>query len=303
MARVGPQVRFFVRGKTGFAIGSMTAAAGPGFALLAFAAGFTLFPLRVVGPDFAHLPGDVVDNRLNNYVLEHGYRYLTGRVPEFWHAPFCYPARWMTARSDAHLGNLPAYAMFRAVGAGPERAFQIWWLSTFGLNFASAVWAARRLGVGWVGAAVGGYVFAFGLPVAASLPHAQLAPRYFVPPAVAIAWTGLARPSWRPLAGVAVCAVGQTYCTVYIGYFLGLLLAAVAVAGVLCLGGSSSPGWRSWRWRPQRWCRSSVRTTPPARTATRPRRALSFNSRRSRSIGPGRRRRPSPGKGSAGLRP
>jgi hypothetical protein len=38
------------------------------------------------------------------------------------------------------------------------------------------------------------------------------------------------------MAGVAGCVVGQTYCTVYIGYFLGLLLAAVAAAGVLCLG-------------------------------------------------------------------
>jgi hypothetical protein len=236
MAMVGPRLRLLGRDATGFILGRRVAAFGPAFALLAFAVGFALFPLRVVGTDFAHLPGDVVDNRLNNYVLEHGYRYLTGRVPEFWHAPFCYPARWMTARSDAHIGNLPIYSMFRAAGAGPERAFQLWWLATFGLNYAAAVWAARRLGVGWVGAAVGGYVFTFGLPVAASLPHAQLAPRYFVPPAVAFAWAGLSRPSWRALAGVAACVVGQTYCTVYIGYFLGLLLAAVAAAGVLCRG-------------------------------------------------------------------
>ena len=35
--------------------------------------------------DSAHaVPGDLIDNRLNLCVLEHGYQYLTGKVDRFW---------------------------------------------------------------------------------------------------------------------------------------------------------------------------------------------------------------------------
>ena len=41
--------------------------------------GFTNYPLRVLGGHLDSLPGDAGDNRLNNYILEHGYRCLTGQ--------------------------------------------------------------------------------------------------------------------------------------------------------------------------------------------------------------------------------
>lgn len=235
MARIGPRLTGYVfRQSASWAFAWPRVGAGHLFVVLTFLIGFGGFPLGVVGPDLGYLPGDVVDNRFNNYVLEHGYRWLTGREPSFWHAPFCYPARWTIARSDTHLGNLPLYSAYRIAGAGPERAFQFWWLTTFGLNFAAAIWAARRLGIGWIGAAVAAYIFTFGLPVAASLPHAQLAPRYFVPPAVAFTGIFLFHPSWRYLLRAAACLVAQLYCTVYIGFFLALLLAAVVVAAAIC---------------------------------------------------------------------
>src|SRR5262245_45773462 len=58
--------------------------AGWAVVAVAFLVGFANFPLRALGTNFDHLPGDAVDNRLNNYVLEHGYRYLTGHEASFW---------------------------------------------------------------------------------------------------------------------------------------------------------------------------------------------------------------------------
>lgn len=199
----------------------------------AFAAGFVNFPLRVAGSNFEYLPGDAADNRLNNYVLEHGYRFLAGRADSFWDIPSFYPLRGVTAWSDTHLGLLPVYAAFRAGGLSPERAFQGWFLVPFVLNFAAAAWALRRLGAGPAGAAAGAYLFAFGLPLAGQLNHAQLFPRFLVPPAAAFGWEFLRTPrAWR-LAVCAASVVGQIYLTVYVGVLLVLLLATgFAVAAV-----------------------------------------------------------------------
>jgi hypothetical protein len=202
-------------------------------AAVAFAVGFAAFPLRVVGARGDHLPGDPADNRLNNFVLEHGHRYLRGRVDSFWDAPMFYPARRATAWSDAHLGMLPVYSALRVAGLSPEGAFQGQFLIAFVLNFASAAWALRRLGFGPAGAAAGAYVFTFGLPLVAQLTHVQLYPRFLVPVAAAFAWEFLCRPrTWR-LGAVAAAAVGQAYLTIYIAYFLALLLGTgLAVAAV-----------------------------------------------------------------------
>ncbi len=220
--------------------------------MAAFAIGFVNFPLRVVGWNFDHLPGDAGDNRLNNYVLEHGYRWLSGREASFWDIPMFYPVRGVTGWSDAHIGMLPVYAAVRAVGFSPEGAFQGYFLIASALNFVAAAWALRRLGFGAFGTAAGAFLFAYGLPVVARLPHAQLHPRFLVPPAIVFAWEFLRQPrTWR-LAAIAACGVGQMYLTVYIGYFLVLLLGAGLVFALLRFrrelpwGELLRPGRRVW---------------------------------------------------------
>ncbi|MBN9121345.1 MAG: hypothetical protein J0I06_19705 [Planctomycetes bacterium] len=221
-------------------------AAGWALVLAAFAVGFYALPLKTIGPRADHLPGDAVDNRLNNFILEHGYRYLVGREPSFWDAPMLYPAAGATRTSDAHIGMLPAYATLRLCGLSPEGAFQGYFLIPFVLNFAAAAWGCRRLGFGPVAAAVGGYVFTFSLPVAAQLWHVQLFPRFLVPPALVFAWEFLHRPrAWRAWAVVG-CVVGQTYLSVYIGYMLGLTMAVGAIAAAV-LGRRELP-WRELVW-------------------------------------------------------
>jgi hypothetical protein len=199
----------------------------------AFVIGFINFPLRVVGSHLDHLPGDALDNRLNNFILEHGYRYLRGQADSFWDAPAFYPLKGVTRWSDAHIGMLPFYAVFRVTGLSPEAAFQGWFLVPFVLNFVAAAWALRRLGAGWAGIAAGAYVFTFAMPLAAQLIHAQLFPRFLVPPAVVFGWQFLRVARTGNLLACLGCVVCQMYVSVYIGYFLVLLLAVGLVVTVI----------------------------------------------------------------------
>jgi hypothetical protein len=222
--------------------------AGWALVLVAFAIGLANLPLRVLGWRFDHLPGDGIDNRLNNFVLEHGYRYLTGRVEGFWDAPAFYPVPRMTACSDAHIGLLPAYSGFRSAGLAPERAFQAWFVLGFVLNYGSAVWVLRRLGVGIAGTAAGASLFTFGVPVVGQLMHAQLLPRFLVPPAVWFGWTFLRAPRRGRLVACLACVVAQFYVSVYIGILLAAMLATGGVLGT-ATGGGLGPlraGHRTW---------------------------------------------------------
>jgi hypothetical protein len=236
--------------------GSRPGWAGWAIAATVFFVGFTFFPLRTVGAGFDHLPGDLIDSRFNNYVLEHGYRWLTGPEPSFWDVGMFYPARRVTAYSDAHLGTLPVYAAFRAAGLSPESAYQGWFLVPFALNFGSCHWAIRRFGWGPVPAAAGAYLFAFGLPLATQLlQHAQLGPRFLVPPALVLGWEWAWSPTRRRLGWLAACVAGQAYLTLYVGYFLGLMLLVQWTAvGVLYRrslpwGELLRPGWPTWAGR------------------------------------------------------
>ena len=63
-------------------------------------AGLYLVPLSIYGPDFSKVPGDLGDARFNNYILEHDYKYFTGKVDHYWDAPFMYPYKNVIAFSD-----------------------------------------------------------------------------------------------------------------------------------------------------------------------------------------------------------
>src|SRR5579871_2971771 len=143
--------------------------------------GLALVPLRAMGWNLHRIPGDLVDARFNNYVLEHGHHWLTGRERSFWDAPFFLPEPNVIAYSDCHLGTLPLYALFRFAGADRETAFQLWALAQFALNYLCCAWVLRRFGFGRVAATAGAYVFAFGMPVVGQINHLQLAPRFLVP--------------------------------------------------------------------------------------------------------------------------
>lgn len=202
--------------------------------LAVFAVGFVQGPLKFVGTGFRYLPGDLVDNRFNHYVLEHGYRtFAVGKVKRFWNAPFMFPATAMTAGSDHHLATLPLYAGLRTAGLGPERAFQMWYLVLSALNFAGAYWAARRFSLGRVGAAAAAYLFAFGLPAFGQITHVQLVERFAAPAAVALAWGFLWKPTARGLFATLAFHVLQVYANMYIGLLTFALTAGLTLAVVV----------------------------------------------------------------------
>jgi hypothetical protein len=147
---------------------------------------------------------------------------------------------------------LPIYSLLRIVGLSPERAFQGWFVIPFVLNFVSAAWALRRLGMEAAGVATGAFVFAFGLPIAGQFGHAQLLPRFFVPPAVVFAWEFLRWPRTSLLTACCACIVYQVYISIYIGFFLVLLLAAGLIVSIVRFGAQLPwerlfrPGRRIW---------------------------------------------------------
>ncbi|WP_395831937.1 hypothetical protein [Archangium violaceum] len=184
--------------------------------------------------------GDEGDARFVHYVLEHGFRYLRGDAAHarFWDAPMFHPAANTIAYSDPLQGVLPLYAVWRAVGMSPDRAFQFWAFTVTSLNFLSALWLLRKgVGASWGAAMVGAVLFAAGSSRINQANHPQLLPQFYSVLAVG-ALLALARPETSRRAGagwatllVAAC-VAQLYAGFYWGWFLGFFLALTALVAL-----------------------------------------------------------------------
>ena len=89
------------------------------------------------------------------------------RDASFWNADFFYPFPLTIAFSDNFLGNAFVYALFRAVGFAREDAFRLWYVAGFVVNFAAADYALVRFRYSRFAAALGAFLFTFGLPIMA----------------------------------------------------------------------------------------------------------------------------------------
>lgn len=180
------------------------------------------------------IPGDIGDARFNSYLLEHFYRWLLGHDHGFWTADFFYPFPLTVAFSDNYLGNGIIYALFRALGLGRIDAFRLWFVAGYIVNFAAADYALTRLGFSRIAAAVGAFLFTFGLPMNSQEYHAQLVYRFGVPLTVLYLEEFRRRGELQMLAWATFWVTWQFYCSIYIGYFLCLLLAALLAGHLLC---------------------------------------------------------------------
>ena len=203
-----------------------------GFLLIAsmYCVGMYILPLQVMRFDLSMIPGDLGDARLNNYLLEHGYKWLTGQVASFWDAPFFYPALRTMSFSDNHLGTLPIYAFFRLLEFDRETSYQCWFLVIFTLNYFSCAWVLRKLSINALGAAVGAFIFSFSLPVLARIGHSQLLPRFMIPFAFFFAFNYLEKPTNKYFMLTCLSVVFQFYLTIYIGLFLSLGLVCLSIS-------------------------------------------------------------------------
>lgn len=178
-----------------------------------------------MGMNGERIPGHLGDNRLNNYFLEYGYKWLGGNVESFRDASFFYPEPGVMTYSETHLGTLPIYAAFRACGASREGAYQLWFIVIFALNYIVCAWALKNIGISSAGAGVGAFVFSFSLPVIAQMVHSQLLPRFAIPIAFYAAWKWFKTGKIKYTVLMCAACIWQLYCGVYTGFFTVFALA------------------------------------------------------------------------------
>lgn len=188
----------------------------------------------------ARIQTDLGDTRLANYILEHGYRWLIGAPGHelFWSPPVFFPASNTAAYSDVLLTVAPVYWFWRALGAAPDTAFQLWMLTMATLNLVAAYLLLRRaLHCSAVASAAGAFLFAFASMRTAQLDHPQLLPQFYTIFAIyalvrlfesdtdtahALGW----------LAMFTASVVAQLYAEFYYGWFLCF---AIAICGLWAL--------------------------------------------------------------------
>lgn len=206
-------------------------AAGAHGAWPALALAFGLVAIALPQSDFFRaLPGDLGDARLNGLLLEHVFRWLRGVDPSLLSPGFFFPFPGALTFSDNHLGTVAVYALLRWGGLDPEAAYIGWFTLAYAANFLCCHHALRGFGLGMPGSAAGAFLYAFAMPALVQSGHAQLGYRFAVPLAL-LALHQLLRDG-RPihLAWLGVWVVLQFYCTIYIGYFLLLLLGGYLAA-------------------------------------------------------------------------
>ncbi|HVO85386.1 MAG TPA: hypothetical protein VMU60_13260 [Syntrophobacteria bacterium] len=189
-----------------------------------FCLGMYLVPFSIMHFNFKYIPGDFGDARLNNYFLEHGFKWLSGQTDSFWNAPFFYPHPRTMTFSDNLLGTLPVYASFRLLKIDRETSYQLWFIAIYTLNFFSAALVLKRLKINYLGALLGAYVFTFSPPVLAHIYHAQLLPRFMIPFGFYFGIRYIAGRDAKNLLMLCGSVVMQFYCSIYLGFFLCLCL-------------------------------------------------------------------------------
>ncbi len=205
--------------------------------------GLWSFPLSLFGPERARIPGDMGDSRFNNYILEHFHQWATGRVTDYWDAPFMYPYKNTIALSDNLLGTAPLYSAFRVAGFNRESAYQVWILSLFALNYGCCFLVLRAWSGRTVLAACGAYVFAFGIYNIGQMEHAQVFPKFMVPVALWLFWRTLLTARWWTFLLAVVATVYQFYCGIYMGFLLLYLLACFLIAHLIVHRTRSFTAW------------------------------------------------------------
>lgn len=192
------------------------------------------------------MPGDLRDARLNNYFLENIYLFAIEPSRGLWHLRMLWPFPYVGGFSDNLFGASPLYLLPRFLTGEADTAFQIWFLSSYAANFAACYYALRGLGIGIPAATCGALVFTFALPVTARDGHAQLSYRFPVPLAAVSMLHFLQNGNWRHLLSAFAWLVWQLYGSIYIGFFLSMLLAAMAVSYGVYVCGTRRTCWMDY---------------------------------------------------------
>jgi hypothetical protein len=192
------------------------------FVIFILAAGLIIHAGGLIGFNFSRIPGDLIDARLNNYILEHGFMFLTGKVHMFWSAPFMYPFKNVIAMSDNLLGTLPLYCIFRLTGLDRETAYQCWIITMMILNFAGAFYVFNKLSNNTYASAIGAYIFGFSIVLMGQYNHLQVLPRFIIPFAFYFIIIFFRTYKTKYFLFALLSLVYQFYCGIYLGFLLSL---------------------------------------------------------------------------------
>ncbi len=191
--------------------------------------GLYSMPLRIFETDLSKMPGDLGDTRFNNYILEHGHKYVTGQIDSFWDAPFLYPYKNVTALSDNLLGTLPIYSAFR-LGTDRETAFLFWLISLFILNFVCCFIALKKWSGEIILSSVGAYIFAFSIYNLGQFDHVQVLPKFIAPLVVYWCWKFLSEGKAKYFVFTSLGLIYQFYCGIYLAFLLIYVLMFLCIS-------------------------------------------------------------------------
>jgi hypothetical protein len=183
--------------------------------------------------DLEYIPGGKPDAGLTYYTLEHGFQWLSGNQESFWSAPFFYPEPMVVTFAEHLIGAIPIYSVIRLLGLDRETSYQWWIIIIFILNYVSCVWVLRKFSISWLSAAAGAYIFTFSLPVIARISQMNLLIRFMVPLAFYFTWSYLNKPKIIFLIGLCLSIALQFYCSMHIGVFLFLVIAAFIISSAV----------------------------------------------------------------------
>jgi hypothetical protein len=178
---------------------------------------------------FSNLPGDLGDSRLNHYFLENIYLFFAGRSPSLVNLSFFYPFPFILGFSDNLFGSYPVYFFARLFAQHPEQAFGIWYAISYVVNYSSAYYVLRKLDLSNLACITGAIIFTFAFPVSAQTSHVQLAYRFAIPMAILGTLQFLRDHCWRSLLFSYIWLTWQFYCSIYLGFFLSLMVGAIYI--------------------------------------------------------------------------
>lgn len=197
--------------------------------LLGLCLGLCFITFQIVKFDLSEVPGDYGDGRFNNYILEHGHRYITGKTESYWNAPFMYPEKEVISYSDNLIGTLPFYSIWRITGFDRETSFQLWYLILTILNFGAAYLLFKRLFKDPYSAVIGAFVFAFSIGLHSQIAHAQTFPRFMIPLMILAFIKFREYLATKYFFTALILLVWQFYSGIYLGFMLSVVFGIILV--------------------------------------------------------------------------
>lgn len=188
-------------------------------------------PLNTLFPGFS-------DSRLNMYLLENCWLWVTGGDQGLWQPGIFYPEVSTVFQRNLLLGFSPPYMVCRALGLAPPQALTGFILIISALNYAAAYWFLRRaIRVSMLASCLGAWIIAYGCAHFVRIYHLQLIPQFYV-----LGMLGAVCCYFRALEDGAVtagrrrfwiglfclCLVGQWYSEFYMWFFT---LFVLGIAG------------------------------------------------------------------------